>query len=195
MTRKSAVSPVPACSLWCSTRRKPCAISVLKSLTSPSRLSRGRQRAQSDTRDTPGRPRPGVSLKQSESLRINQKGSRRQAAPLASSESPIAISDTPACPDRFLDPIIGPAVTRSTPNREHAGESTRVRPREEGTVFATARPVTSTLVPPKKPPGGPVAARHRSVWFSTLETDQGVTVTVKFTLLPALFHLTVFEDV
>jgi len=37
-----------------------------------------------------------------------------------------------------------------------------------------------------------VAARRRSGWFST---DQGVTVTVKFALLPALFHLFVSEDV
>jgi hypothetical protein len=28
-----------------------------------------------------------------------------------------------------------------------------------------------------------------------LETDQGVTVTGKVALLPALFHFTVFEDV
>jgi hypothetical protein len=84
-------------------------------------------------------------------------------------------------------------MTRATPNREHAGESTqsatarrrnRVRDREAG----------DSTVPPVKKPGGPVAARHRSGWL-TLETDQGVTVTVKFVLVPALNHLVVFEDV
>jgi hypothetical protein len=52
-----------------------------------------------------------------------------------------------------------------------------------------------SAVPPIKAPGGLVAARHRSGWFLTLERDQGVTVSVKFVLLPALFHLTVSEDV
>jgi hypothetical protein len=72
--------------------------------------------------------------------------------------------------------------------REASGarDPNSVRDREAG----------DSAVSPIKAPGGLVAARHQSGWFSTLERrDQGVTVTVKFVLLPALFHLTVFEDV
>ena len=57
-----------------------------------------------------------------------------------------------------------------------------------------------------RPAGGPVAGslqksagrprgRPASIRSVLLETDQGVTVTVKFVLFPALFHFTVFEDV
>ena len=40
-----------------------------------------------------------------------------------------------------------------------------------------------------------MAARHRSGWFSTFETDQGIIVSVKVGPLGALNQLAVFEDV
>ena len=81
-------------------------------------------------------------------------------------------------------------LAETWPAASSAG-GTSSRPAAEGLRVLARRII------PLKAPGGPVAARRRSVGSPTLplERDQGLTTTVKFWLLPAFFHLAVLDDV
>ena len=75
-------------------------------------------------------------------------------------------------------------------NREQKDEEVHQRANARRRHRARDGPVTALF--PLKGPGGLVAARQRSGWFSTLETDQGSTVTVEFPL-DELFHFVASE--